>query len=386
MKEINNLTRKLLAEGFTEERYPDYVKKYDWFYGGFIYKHEVKRQMVFKTPCGLFCKFENVLEGMSYGGFDWSVEYDRAICFCPYYTRTTKCNKNDQTLEKLSAGAHYEDMHYCLLERTEEPYNYDNSVEKQEELNDQIQEQKLSEYKEKVKGHICYFQLHYNRSKQEYWQSSCCMTCIINNCDYCTLRQRELTGKKVHVVYDIKTTSIIKGIGMIPDELTESISRNHKFTKKPIHEDLAILIIKQCAKEINWKLRSEYHIEMFLGKTKSVEAINVRVEKKLKHDIYEDLALISEGIKVSYADVIEKQTKESKSRKRAAAKQKKIDRLIKLYITGGYESLGQKRYMFDKMVNKGEIDLDDVEERRHEYLIRQEEEQEQRQLSFFESW
>lgn len=40
MKEINDLTRKLLAEGYTEERYPDYVRKYDWFYGGFTYKQE----------------------------------------------------------------------------------------------------------------------------------------------------------------------------------------------------------------------------------------------------------------------------------------------------------------------------------------------------------
>jgi hypothetical protein len=385
MKEINELTRQLLAEGYTEERYPEYVKKYDWFYGGFTYKEEAKRQMVFKTPCGLYCKYESILEGMSYGGYDWSIEYGRGVCFCPYHTRTTKCLKNNQVLEKLHAGTHYEDMHYCHIERVEEPYDYEKSVERQKKLNEQEQEQKLKEYTEKVKGHICYSQLHYNRSKQEYWQSSDVRICIINNCDFCTLRQRELTGKKAHIVYDIKTTGIIKGIGMIPDETTESVSRNHKFTTKPIHEDLARLIVKQAVKEINWKLKSEYHVNLFFGDIKSVEAINVRVEKKLKHDIYQDLALIAEGITVSYADVQEKQAKETKSRKRAEAQQKKIDSLVKKYIAGGYEALGQKRYMFEKLADKGEIDLDDIEERRTEYLRRQEEaeEQEQRQLSFF---
>ena len=385
MKEINDLTRKLLAEGYTEERYPDYVRKYDWFYGGFTYKQETKREMTFKTPCGLYCKYESILEGMSYGGYDWSIEYGRAICFCPYSTITTECHKNDPLLEKLSAGALYETMHYCRLERTDECYNYENSVEKQEAINDQVKEQKFKEYTEKVKGHICNLQLHYNRHTQELWQSYHCLICITSNCDYCTLRQKELTGKKAHIVYDIKTTGIIKGIGMIPDEPTVSVSRNHKFTKKPIHEDLASLILKQSRREINDRLRSEYHAEIFFGTTKSVEAVNVRVEKKLKHDIYEDLAFIAEGVKVSYADVTEKKIQETKSQRRAEAQQKKIDSLVKKYITGGYESLEGKRYMFDKLVNKGEIDIDDLEERRHQYLVEQEEAQEQKQLSFFES-
>lgn len=384
MKEkINELTRKLLAEGYTQDRYPEYVRKYDWFYGGFTYTEEAKREMTFKTPCGLFCKYESVLEGMSYGGYDWSIEYGRGICFCPYHTRTSECLKNDQVLERLHGGAHYESLHFCRLELTEEPYDYENSIEKQNEINKQKQERKLEEYREKVKDHICYSQLHYNRTTEKYWQSSEVRICIVNNCDYCTLRQRQFTGKKAHIVYDIRTTAVVKGVGMIPDELVESVSKNHKFTTKPIHEDLAQVLIKPSVKEINWRLRSEYHAELFFGTTKSVEAINVRAEQKLKHDIYQDLALIAEGITVSYADVQEKQDKEIKSRKRAEAQQKKIDGLIKKYISGGYEALGQKRFIFDKLIGKGDIDLDDVEERRHQYLVEQEEAQEQRQLSFF---
>ncbi len=119
---LNQLTEKLLAEGYTKENYPDYVRNYNELYGGFTYKHEYKRQMIFKTPCGLFCKYENAFDDMSYASIDWTAENDCLICFCPYHTRKTKCSLNDENLERFSVGCYYEDMHFCRLKRTDEPY------------------------------------------------------------------------------------------------------------------------------------------------------------------------------------------------------------------------------------------------------------------------
>lgn len=56
MKELNKLTQRLFAEGYTKDRHPDYVD--DWtyqseFYGGFEYSRAKKNSMVFSTPCGL---------------------------------------------------------------------------------------------------------------------------------------------------------------------------------------------------------------------------------------------------------------------------------------------------------------------------------------------
>ena len=52
MKELNKLTQRLFAEGYTKDRHPDYVD--DWtyqseFYGGFEYSRAKKNSMVFST-------------------------------------------------------------------------------------------------------------------------------------------------------------------------------------------------------------------------------------------------------------------------------------------------------------------------------------------------
>lgn len=381
--ELNQLTEKLLADGYTKENYPDYIKDYNEYYGGFTYRYEYKRQMTFKTPCGLFCKYDNALDDISYAGIDWTAENDCLICFCPYHTRKTKCSLNDENLERLSTGCHYEDMHYCRMKRTDEPYCEEHSIERLEAVNEETKKRKIQEFSEKHNGRICKMQLRYNRSTEEVSQMYDVHMCLQMGCTFCTLRNKEIYGKKVHIVYDTEIVSVEKGFGMIPDSEKTSILRNIKFTKHPIPETLADCILGACRKEINDYLQLKHNRNLLFNLVKSVRAINVRAEKKLRHDIYEDLALIKEGITVSYADVLEKEKKAQKSQKRSQNKQKRIDGLIKKYVTSGYEGLGEDKFKFDRMVNNGLIDLDEVETLREDFL-RNEQQPEQIQLSFFD--
>lgn len=381
--ELNQLTKKLFAEGYTKEVYPEYIQKYDEFYGGFTYKHEYKRQMTFKTPCGLFCKYDNAMDDMSYAGVDWTAENDCMICFCPYHTRKTKCSLNDENLERLSAGSHYEDMHFCRLKRTDEPYCEKHSIECLEEINQATKKRKIQEFSELHNGRICEMQLRYNRSTEEVSQTCDVHICMQMKCTFCTLRNKELSGKKVNIVYDTEIVSIEKGFGMIPDSEKTSILKNIKFTKHPVPETLAECILGQCRKEINDYLQTKYHTDLFFKRIKSVRALNVRAEKKLRHDIYEDLALIKEGISVSYTDVLEKEEKILKSQKKAQNKQKRIDAIIKKYIQQGYDGLGKDKYMFEKMVNKGLVCFGEVAGLREDFL-NNEMQSEQTQLSFFD--
>lgn len=77
MGEYNLLTQRLLAEGYTAENYPDYVRLPGgcWgkdplrnIYGGFEYTYQYRSQMVFKTKCGLLVKGSSFIGSMSYMG------------------------------------------------------------------------------------------------------------------------------------------------------------------------------------------------------------------------------------------------------------------------------------------------------------------------------
>ena len=50
MTELNELTKRLLAEGYTKEDTPPGTKDYFWFYGGWTYTTEALRAMNFATP------------------------------------------------------------------------------------------------------------------------------------------------------------------------------------------------------------------------------------------------------------------------------------------------------------------------------------------------
>ena len=69
---MNELTKRLFAEGWTEDHHPGHVF---WaFYQGFRYKWEYARELTWKTPCGLFVSGWTVgFSDTSYGGVDMDV-------------------------------------------------------------------------------------------------------------------------------------------------------------------------------------------------------------------------------------------------------------------------------------------------------------------------
>ena len=58
MKEVNELTRRLLAEGWKPEDTPPGTLEYKDYYGGWTYTGEAIRNMVWETPCGLLAAGE----------------------------------------------------------------------------------------------------------------------------------------------------------------------------------------------------------------------------------------------------------------------------------------------------------------------------------------
>ena len=93
-KEDTLLTKRLLSEGYTKDKHPDYVEvcKSAWgkelwqnLAGGFKYTREYLSKMVFKTGCGLLVKGIRFATGsLSYMGIDWIPENNNPVIACPY--------------------------------------------------------------------------------------------------------------------------------------------------------------------------------------------------------------------------------------------------------------------------------------------------------------
>ena len=72
----NELTKRLLNEGYTAEHYPDYVTIQDWkkdldnFYGGFSYQPWWIYKQTFRTPCGLQVQGLQAMSSMSFRGLE----------------------------------------------------------------------------------------------------------------------------------------------------------------------------------------------------------------------------------------------------------------------------------------------------------------------------
>ena len=101
MKDINELTRRLLAEGYKPEDTPPGMRAYNQYEGGWTYDIKTLRAMVYETPCGLLAEGEHFTNGyMSYGGIDWRPENDM---LSPIYHRTLPAHAPDPP--KLMVGA-----------------------------------------------------------------------------------------------------------------------------------------------------------------------------------------------------------------------------------------------------------------------------------------
>lgn len=128
MEELNELTKRLFKEGYDKEHYPEYVKPFNKWYGGFEYTVEAQRKLVFKTPCGLLVKGGYWNSGyMSYMGVDWCIENGNPTLNCPY--SNAECTKRNELLKRITSYGRCMIV-YCDCSLTDEAYDYERSIDK----------------------------------------------------------------------------------------------------------------------------------------------------------------------------------------------------------------------------------------------------------------
>ncbi|MCU6737055.1 sarcolemmal membrane-associated protein [Diplocloster agilis] len=304
-KEYNLLTQKLLAEGYTSDNYPDYVQIPSgcWgklplqnLHGGFEYTSTKLRSMVFKTGCGLFVKGSQLgIGSMSYMGILWVPENNNPVVRCPYCKEL--CDLRNQILGGLAGGGLCR-LFQCDCHQTDEPYDYDKSIDKVRDRMSEERHRKYAEFSEKVHGHVCHWHMTYNECdgmwKQDYDPMTCARMCM-NIGKICDLTQKLVSKKRGNVFYDVKVSYIRKDDTLFNGQEVVTIIKGKRLFETAKSITICEQVAKQSLKEIERKEKERYYAEVLL-KDYKVEVLNVRAEQRESRNLMQDLQDIRDGI------------------------------------------------------------------------------------------
>ena len=339
MSEINKLTLELLKQGFTKEHYPDWVRPYDWFYGGFTYSPEKLYSLVFSTPCGLLVDGKHFSYGdMSFMGITWCPENDNPVVRCPYDKVGCKLNHpilSDRTCE---TGLSY--MCQCACRVTGTPYDYERSYDKAWDDRRAYENQLKQEFIKSRNGFACPHHMYYHEKEHEWVMNYDPKECARWKCSgKCNLTKKELDSKKGNVFYDLKITSYRHDETLFDGQRTVTIQKGKKFLESPCSLTICKNIVKLCRADILDREKMRRFSELFFNPDTVVEVLNVRAEARETRDLKQDLADIQEGIKVVHASDLEKQAKATKKQRRADAKAKKAEKIKEKILQNGLDNL-----------------------------------------------
>lgn len=303
MRETNQVSLKLLQEGWTKDQTPPGMKPWNDFYGGWTYAPDARRNVVFASPCGLLWQRAEVSYSgtMYYMGVDWTEENDCIAALCPHYDRTEPCEVNHPLLEEHACGGcHYENLHFCALHETDASYTYEKSAKRVIDEAEHRAEEQWAAFSEARGGRVCRTQSCYNRRTGEWSMTYDPMRCTQMGCRFCSVLNKDLSDKRGNVFYDVTTRWTVHGAGLYPDEQKSSVTKGVKWLKRPSSLTICEAIVKACREDIAKREKMRRHVDLFLGRIDSVEVSNIRAEIKAGRDLEQDLKDLAAGMEVHH--------------------------------------------------------------------------------------
>ncbi len=327
---MNDLTEKLLAEGYTKENHPDNVK-WDDNWDEFKYTNEYNRSVILESPCGLLKKGGLLYGYMSYMGINWRLENDNPTFPCPY--KKADCKLNHKFL-RHEFGAGLKWVH-CAFKMSDKPYDYEKSIEKINDDYEKMKENKRKEIFSKLKWNR--WSRHCNcikwDSEKGEWRAKFDPAECVRGCnnDICVLTGKSLKNKRGNVFYDLRISKDRKDGTFWNGEPIITMTKGKKFFEKQLPFWLCESYIKCCKKEIQEYADMKYSTNKHFDKSFKAEALKVRVEVRAKKDLMQDLQDVNDGIKVFHESDLVKEAKQEKkeSREKRNAPKQKVKKLVK---------------------------------------------------------
>jgi len=338
---MNELTNRLLAEGYDKDHQPEYAQWTNWNH--FEYTVAVLKETIWEAPCGLIkkgCGYENG----SHLGVTYCPENDNPRFGCPYYDEVPCPHRIDTNLIGWN----------CIFHQIVRGYDYEISVEKLWDEWDNIKSQAWKTATSDIGYCRC---MTWNRENRKYIARHNVVECIRSGCknEICAVTKKPRNLQKVNIYYDIlRVWRYQKGLLTYEDKKPEKGVR--RFPKAFARSDAEIWLKLNGDNDVKFqpKLtstdRQERHFSEYHGKNGfrdydwfefSLTVQNIRIEYRERRDLAQDLADIADGIEVVHAgDVTQQKAQEKRNRKlkRQTAKQRRLVREQALNNTNEPES------------------------------------------------
>lgn len=302
MKEVNELTRWLLAEGWRPEDTPPGTRPYADYEGGWTYTSEAIRSVVWETPCGLWAAGSHFLNGyMSFQGVDWRPENGNPVITCPVFP-AAPCPLRNPLLCSERYTCHSDDALYqCDCHRTDRPYTFEGSIDEAHKRVWKEADKLWEPFKTKHNGRVCRHQSHYGRTTKTWKAFYDPMDCARMGCTHCDVLAKDIDPRKGNVFYDLRKSWTEKGSGLFPDQHKVTVEKGCKLLDRTTSLTICEAIVKFGRRSIEERIRSRFHRELFFDKTLKIEIISVRAARVDTRDIIQDLQDIANGIQVIHA-------------------------------------------------------------------------------------
>lgn len=326
----NELTKQLFAEGYTKEAYPEYIKEFNEFYGGFIYRPEYRDTMVYLTGCGIEVSGKEVIGTMMYLGHDWSYENFNPLLVCPY--SRDECEMNHPLLRMRALNG----LDFCACHPKRET-GHDGIKLREIQNREEMQRREcLKEYKRNHAGHYCLNHMYFSRETGRWcldYKPMKCEYCVAT--DACTLWGRALSPVKGNVYYDCRM-EYASGDTIFQEETATIIYRAIPVLKAEISMTICEQIVMHCAEEI---IREEfYHPYDMPALIRSVN-FNVRAMSGIRQDTDQDLRDAQDGAQIIYHQEMTEKILRQKGKKQAELMGRRAKEAATFVLNNGFEHL-----------------------------------------------
>ena len=343
---MNDLTKRLYAEGWTREHHPGYVYWSDW--ESFGYQWDFALGLVWKTPCGLFVNGRSVAAAdTSYDGVQYCPENGNPLLYCPYGRKD--CPHIPEGLRGR--------FPWCPCHLVDVPYDYENSAERAEHDRDH---KRHAQYMEITGGQYCACVVDCNGYDgglvEVKYDVDQCIRCHCRN-EFCSIRKQTRNLKKVNIFYDIRRTYITR-VGIIEDTRTE-ITKGVKVFPHPIaRTDAEIWLATKRAEHdpirnkhiITPQLHPEDRRMEYFSKHHRAwpgydyfefhyEVENIRIEARETRDLLQDLRDVADGLTVVHDSDLKAAAKvrkrDAKTDRAEAKERRRRNKAIALFYERG---------------------------------------------------
>jgi len=358
MKVINELTRRLLAEGCRPEDTPPGTCPYADYYGGWTYTGQAIKDMVWETPCGLLVDGSHFVNGyLSFNGVDWRPENGNPVVPCPHFL-PEHCSLRDPLLCMERLDCHSDDVVFqCACHQTDRPYTYEGSVD---EIEDQVWKEAAEIWKPfraSHHGRVCRYQSPYGRTAKTWRAFYDPMNCVQSPCTYCDVLAKELDQRKGNVFYDLRKSWTVKGAGLFPDQRKTMVEKGRKLLGSPTSLTICEAIVKYGRRRVEEHILQNFHTSMFFDKTLVVEVLNLRAARMDTRDILQDLRDVANGFEVIHAADKLKAAMAQKRARREAAKAQRVRKAERMLQSHDWKDLDDIwKYRVEKLLDEDRIE------------------------------